>query len=57
MKKLGKTLMAIFASALMVFFFAVPVLKLKEIDMGIVILIGLVLMVANFVEDVREKDD
>jgi hypothetical protein len=49
--------MAIVASALMIFFFAVPVLKLKELDMAIVVLIGLVLMIANFAQDVRKKDD
>jgi hypothetical protein len=57
MKKVGKAVMASIASLLMIFFFAVPVVKLKEIDMAIVIVIGLVLMVINFYEDVRKKED
>ena len=57
MKKTGKIIMVCIASLLMIFFFAVPVFKLKEVDMTIVIVIGLVMMVVNFVETVREKDD
>ena len=57
MNKLGKILMVVVASLLMVFFFAVPLVKLREIDMAIVIVIGLVAMVVNFVETIREKDD
>ncbi|HEX4782643.1 MAG TPA: hypothetical protein VH301_17935 [Usitatibacter sp.] len=57
MNRTGKLVMAVVASALMIFFFAVPVLKLKELDMAIVVLIGLVLMIANFAQDVRKKDD
>ena len=57
MGKLGKILMVLVASLLMILFFAPPVVKLHEVDMIIVVLIGLVLMVVNFVETVREKDD
>jgi hypothetical protein len=57
MKKMGKLVMIVISSVLMLFFFAVPVLKLKEVDLTIVVLIGLVLMIVNFVETFREKDD
>lgn len=57
MGKAGKILMVVIASLLMVGFFAPPIVKLHEIDMIIVVLIGLVMMVVNFVETVLEKDD
>jgi hypothetical protein len=57
MKKLSRIVMVTIASLLMIGFFAVPVLKLREADMIIVILIGIALMIANFVEVLREKDD
>lgn len=57
MGKLGKIVMVVIASLLMIGFFAPPIVKLHEIDMIIVVAIGLVLMIVNFVETVREKDD
>ncbi len=53
----SKIVMVVIASLLMIGFFAVPLIKLHEVDMSIVILIGLVLMVINFVEAVREDDE
>lgn len=57
MKMLGKLVMVTIASLLMIAFFAVPVIKLHEVDMIIVILVGLALMIINFVEVVRGKED
>lgn len=38
-------------------FFAVPIVKLREPALIIVVLIGVAAMVYNFLEVVREKDD
>ena len=57
MKKFSKIVMGVIAATLVLAFFAVPVIKLHEIDMGIVIMIGVVLMIVNIVEVIREKDD
>jgi len=57
MDKLGRIVMVTIASLLMIGFFAVPLIKLHELDMSIVVLIGLGLMIANFVEVVRGKED
>jgi formate hydrogenlyase subunit 3/multisubunit Na+/H+ antiporter MnhD subunit len=55
--KLLKIVMGLIALAMALVFFAVPALKLKEPAMIIVILIGVVAMVYNFIEVVRERDD
>lgn len=57
MKRLDRIVMVSIASILMIGFFAVPVVKLHEVDMIVVILIGIALMVVNFVEVVRGKED
>ena len=57
MGKLSRIVFVVIASLLMIGFFAPPVIKLHEVDMIIVILIGVVLMVANFIEVVRGKED
>ncbi len=38
-------------------FFAVPILKLRDPALIIVVLIGMAMMIYNFIEVVREKDD
>lgn len=38
-------------------FFAVPIIKLQEPSLVVVVLIGVAAMVYNFIEVVREKDD
>jgi hypothetical protein len=55
--KLVKIVSGLIAMVLALAFFAVPVLKLKHPSMIVIILIGVVAMVWNFVEVVREKED
>ncbi|HSC01594.1 MAG TPA: hypothetical protein VLE45_16870 [Burkholderiaceae bacterium] len=55
--KIVKTVMGLIGVLLAVGFFAPPVLKLKDPAMFIVILIGVVAMVYNLIETVRERDD
>ena len=55
--KIAKILMGVIAIAMALAFFAAPAIKLKDPAMIIVILIGVAMMVANFVEVVREKDE
>jgi formate hydrogenlyase subunit 3/multisubunit Na+/H+ antiporter MnhD subunit len=54
---IAKIVMGLVAMCMALAFFAVPVLKLKDPAMIIVILIGVAMMVWNFIEVVREKDD
>jgi hypothetical protein len=56
MGKIGKILMIAIAALLMIGFYAVPIMKLREVDMTIVVLIGLGAMVWNFVETIRGED-
>ena len=55
--KFARIVMGLIALAMAIAFFAPPVLKLKDPAMIIVILIGVAMMVANFIEVVRAKDD
>lgn len=57
MKTFAKLVMGVIAIGLAVAFFAVPVIKLKDPALFIVILIGVAAMVYNFIEVLREKDD
>ena len=57
MNKLVKIVSGLIALVLALAFFAVPVLKLKQPAMFVVILIGVAAMVWNFVEVVREHED
>jgi hypothetical protein len=57
MNKFAKILMGVFAIGVAIAFFAVPVIKLKDPALLIVILIGVGAMVYNFIEVLREKDD
>jgi len=57
MKTFAKFIMGVIAIGIAVAFFAVPVIKLKDPALLIVILIGVAAMVYNFIEVLREKDD
>ncbi len=57
MNKIAKFLMGVIAIGLAIAFFAVPVIKLKDPALLIVILIGVAAMIYNFIEVMREKDD
>jgi hypothetical protein len=56
MGKTGKIVMGLVALALALVFFAVPVIKMKDVAMTIVILIGVACMIVSFIEAVREDD-
>ncbi len=55
--KFARIVMGLIALAMAIAFFAPPAIKLKDPAMIIVILIGVAMMVANFIEVVRAKDD
>ena len=55
--KIAKIVMGLVALTMALAFFAPPVVKLKDPAMIVVILIGVVAMIVNFIEVVREKDD
>jgi formate hydrogenlyase subunit 3/multisubunit Na+/H+ antiporter MnhD subunit len=57
MQKLLHILMGLVAMALALAFFAPPVIKLKELSMTVIILIGVAAMAYNFIEVVRGKDE
>ena len=52
-----KIVSGLIALALALAFLAVPLIKLKDPALTIVVLIGVAMMVYNFVEVVRSKDD
>ena len=55
--KFAKIVMGLIGLAIAIAFFAVPVVKLKNPAMTIVILIGVAAMIYSFIEFVRERDD
>ena len=55
--KLAAAVMGVIAIGMAVAFFAVPVIKIKDPAMIIVILIGVAAMVYNFIEVLREDDE
>lgn len=57
MNKILRFLMGVIAIGLAIAFFAVPVIKLKDPALIIVILIGVAAMIYNFIEVMREKED
>lgn len=57
MNKILRFLMGVIAIGLAIAFFAVPVIKLKDPALLIVILIGVAAMIYNFIEVMREKED
>jgi hypothetical protein len=54
--KLIKTLMALIASVMALAFYAVPIVKLKETALVVVVLIGVAAMVYSFIDFIREQD-
>ena len=55
--KIVKIVMSVIALAMVLAFFAPPVIKLKDPAMTIIILIGVAAMIYSIVEFVRDKDD
>lgn len=53
----AKIIMGVIALGMAIAFFAVPIVKLKDPALIIVVLVGVAMMVYNFVEVVREKDE
>lgn len=56
MRKFSTVVMGVVAIGLAIAFFAVPVIKLKDPAMIVVILIGVAAMVYNFIEVLRDDD-
>jgi hypothetical protein len=54
--KLMKVVMALIASVMALAFYAVPIVKLKEGALVVVVLIGVAAMIYSFVDFVREED-
>ena len=52
-----KIFAAVVAVVLMLSFLAPPVLKLKDMELGAVILIGLVMMLADLWQSLQKKED
>ena len=57
MGRLLRIIMVTIAALLMIGFYLPPMVKLHEVAMIIIILIGLALMVINFIEVIRGKED
>ncbi len=54
--KISKIVMGVIALAVAIAFFLVPIIKIRDVAMTIVIAIGVVAMIVNFVQSVKEKD-
>jgi hypothetical protein len=52
-----KILAAVVAVVMMLCFLAPPVLKLKDIALGVIILIGIVMMLADLWQSLQKKED
>lgn len=52
-----KVVAGVVAIALMLAFLAPPVWKLKELELGLVVLIGIALMLIDLWQSLRSKDD
>jgi hypothetical protein len=52
-----KIVSAIIATILMLVFLAAPVVKLKEIDLGIVILVGFAMMAVDLWQSLKSGED
>ena len=52
-----KILAALLAVVLMVIYLIPPVYKLKEIELGVVVAIGLAMMLVDLWQSLRSKDD
>ena len=55
--KFAKIVMGLIALALAIAFFAPPAIKLKDLAMIFILLVGVGAMIYSFIEFVREKDD
>ena len=54
---IAKIVMGLIALLMALAFFLVPIVKLKSPALAIVVLIGVAMMVYDFIEVVRSKDD
>lgn len=52
-----KALAGVVAVALMCIYLAPPVYKLKDVELGVVVAIGLVLMLVDLVQSLRSRED
>jgi hypothetical protein len=52
-----KALAGVVAVILMLIYLAPPVYKLKDVELGIVVAIGLVLMLVDLVQSLKSRDD
>jgi hypothetical protein len=52
-----KLLAGVVAVVLMLIYLAPPVYKLKDFELGVVVLIGLVLMLVDLVQSLKSRDD
>ncbi|MGE3450408.1 MAG: hypothetical protein AB7I06_03270 [Burkholderiales bacterium] len=57
MALIAKIVMGLIALLMALAFFLVPIIKLKSPALVIVVLIGVAMMVYDFIEVVRSKDD
>lgn len=51
-----KAILGLVGMSLAIAFYAVPLVKLKDTAMIIVVLVGVAMMVYEFIESLREKD-
>ena len=54
---IAKTIMVVIALAIAFTFLAVPIVKLKDPALVIVVLIGAAMMIVSAIEFIREKDE
>jgi hypothetical protein len=52
-----KVLAGVVAVILMLIYLAPPVYKLKDVELGIVVAIGLVMMLVDLVQSLKSRDD
>jgi hypothetical protein len=52
-----KALAGVVAVILMLIYLAPPVYKLKDVELGIVVAIGLVMMLVDLVQSLKSRDD
>ena len=52
-----KVLAGVVAVLLMLIYLAPPVYKLKDVELGIVVTIGLVMMLVDLVQSLRSRED
>lgn len=52
-----KLIIGLVASAMALTFYAIPIIKLKEPALVVVVLVAVILMFIKLYEDIRRKDD